>query len=33
MKRQNIKTKKEEIVRYWFFEQLVDEYGLSVDAA
>ena len=33
MKRQNIKTKKEEIVRYWFFEQLVDECGLSVDAA
>lgn len=28
-----IKTKKEEIVRYWFFEQLVDECGLSVDAS
>lgn len=27
-----IKTKKEEIVRYWFFDQLVDECGLSVDA-
>ena len=33
MKRQNIKTKKEEIVRYWFFEQLVNECGLSVDTA
>ena len=33
MKRQNIKTKKEEIVKYWFFEQMVDESGLSVDAA
>ena len=28
-----IKTKKEEIVRYWFFEQLIDECGLSIDAA
>ena len=24
MKRQNIKTKKEEIVKYWFFEQMVN---------
>lgn len=33
MGKTTIKTKKEEIVRYWFFEQLVDECGLSVDAA
>ncbi len=33
MKRKQIKTKKEEIVNYWFFEQLIDECGLSVDAS
>ncbi len=33
MSNQCIKTKKEEIVNYWFFEQFVEESGLSVDAA
>ncbi len=33
MIKKQIKTKKEDIVNYWFFEQMVDEGGLSVDAA
>ena len=33
MTKQSIKTKKEDIINYWFFEQMVDECGLSVDAA
>ncbi len=33
MAKQNIKTKKEDIVKYWFFERLIDECGLSVDAS
>lgn len=33
MKREPIKTKIEDIVNYWFFEKLIEESGLSVDAA
>ena len=33
MTKQSIKTTKEDIVNYWFFEQMIDESGLSVDAA
>lgn len=33
MARQCIKTKKEAIVNYWFFEKLINESGLSVDAS
>ena len=32
MTKKQIKTKKKDIVNYWFFEQMVDECGLSVDA-
>ncbi len=33
MTRQSIKTKKEDIVKYCFFEKLIDESGLSIDAS
>ena len=33
MKRERIKTSKEEIVKYWFYEKSIDESGLSIDAS
>lgn len=32
MPRKSVKTKKKDIVNYWFFEKMIDESGLSVDA-
>ena len=33
MEKAAIKTTKDEIVNYWFFEKFIDECGLSVDAS